>query len=283
MAKPITDYVPFYRDATRAWGAVNRILAITCAVPTAVYVDAAVKGAWHFAYNIISPDPKEIYHQLIGNSLYHDIKAGAEGTGVVPPRSESNITKGLFLIADTVDVALWYGFIFGSAVDGLVDFSTQLQKYSGCEEKRSPKFFQGGPYINAISDDGTYDACVFAGNLGDGRPIAQPATYTTRNNRFGFCAASMAFATFGGAQKVSSDATIICENDGTQVDLGTSAPELEGAQKLGHVFYKNRSETFQSFTYIVRARYSGGVPLPLGEAFRDGDRWYGYSYNIDQN
>lgn len=281
MSKPITDYVPFYRDSTRAWGAIKRLMIIPCAVPAEVYFEASVSALWRIAYNIASPDPKEIYHQLIGNSLYHDIKQGAQDTHIVSPVDQSRITRGLFLLADFVDVAAWYMFLFGSVVDGLVDFSSQVIKAGKCATPHSPHFFQGTGYINAIGDDGNFYGDLFSGTKGNGVPTVGGASFSAHNGQGGFCAGSCGFATFGGAQSVGSDTAVIETGSDTIVDIGEGGPDPDGNIRLGHAFFKMQNQKNATFHYTVKSRYTDGEPLPLHEAFRDGDRWYGSSFDLN--
>lgn len=273
----LEKFVPFYRDEKRALGYIKDFFAIPCAIPAAVYIEASITGLWRIGYNIISPDPKEIYHELFGNSLYHDIKASAERTKVVAPRGESLITKGLFLVADVADVTLWYMFVFGSVVDGLHDFTSQIKRQGPCQTPHSPRFFSGQGYINAIGDDGNYYGDLFAGSRGDGTPVAGPAAFRIKQGQSGFAAGSCAFRAFGAGFPVPSTTAVICAQTGMIFNAGHSDPQAEGKQKIGHTWTRQKNMTSAILDYEVMSRYTGGVSLPLHEAFRDGDHWYGYS------
>ncbi len=270
-------HVPFYKDANRALGAIKRVLSIPCAPTPTVYIEAAVSGIWRAASSIISPDPKEMYHQALGNSLYHDIKGTLEDAHLVEPRDGSPLTRGAFELADMVDVTLWRMFVFGSVVDGLVDFSTQLQFYAGCNNKHSPNFFSGGPYINAIADDGAYYADLFAGQLGSGVGAVGPAAFKLGGGYGGFAAASCAFTDFAGQIPAPADTAIMDVFSGQVYDMGSASLNDEGHQQAGHAFYKNQGSSGLPTILDSRSRYTGGTPLPLGEAFRDGQKWHGYS------
>jgi hypothetical protein len=192
---------------------------------------------------------------------------------------ESKLTRTLFKLADAIDIGAWYIFIAGSVTDGLVDFSSHVLRFNGCATPHSPAFHQGGPYINAIGDDGNFWGDDFAGNTGDGTPFAGPMAFSAFNGHGGFCAGSCMFATFGGGMRVPTSTATIRQRDGAIMDIGHSKENDDGKWNMGHTFYKIPRNMIIREDYEVMSS-CGQSGLPLHEAFRDGDNWYGFCLNL---
>lgn len=268
--------IPFYADSLRGKNAIKKFFAIPCAANYPIYVEAATAAVMRIAWNIISPDPKEVYHQVFGNSFYHDLKAGLTDGKVFKPLDESAVTRTVFNIADVVDVTLWRMFLFGSVVDGLVDFTSQVKTLTNCKHKNNPNFFQGTGYINAIGDDGRYYGDLFHGTTGDGQDRAGPASFITGNGRGGFAAGSCAFSTFFSEEIIPTE-TAVVPDDGTGANnVGQSNPDIPHGSKMGHTWLSINRTTEAQTVWEVQSAYTGGGSLPLGEAFRAGNNWYGY-------
>ena len=269
--------VPFYKEQARIYNAIKQIQVIPCAVPVAVYFEAAREGVWTMVQSVVSPDPKELYHQIVGESFYHTVKNSMVKGGLVEPVELSPQTRGLFLAADLVDVSLWYMFLFGSAVKGLIDFSTHVQRYSGCTPEQRLGFFQGGGYINAIGDDGRFYTNLFQDvnppgiTVSEGKVIIQPG-------KFGFTSATCKFETFGGATQVPTVTAVRNNANGLLLDQSASNPDSSGIANLAHTWAKVKNGTVNVVELQPVSAYTGGINLPLHEAFRSGDRWYCHLY-----
>lgn len=275
----LQKHVPFYNDSTRAWNAINRLLVIPCAVPTTVYLEAAKDAVWQVAFSILSPDPKEVYHTLRGNSLSHDIKAGLEDAGIVPARGDNAATRASFAFADTIDVALWYMFLFSTATEGLVDFSSQVQRHAGCNALDKPNLFQGGPWVNAIGADGRYYADLFQRQ---NVPDLQVGTagFSLQKGQTGFAAASCKFCVFGGFPEVPTSTGVVQFDTGVVLDQGQSTTNSSGESTEGHTFYKTKNMAEEVYNAEVMSSYTGSDHLPLDEAFRSGDDWRGFAQQV---
>jgi hypothetical protein len=269
--------VPFYDDANRAWGAIKRVMALPCAIPTAVYVEAAVHGAWKAAFSIIEPDPKELYHNAFGQSFAHSVKNVVEEAHILPAREDSALTRFLFTGADIYDVSLWYLFLFSSVTSGLIDFGSQVQRHSGCNATVKAGQFTGGSYINAIGDDGSYYANLFLSN--DPGSIAISNCETRIGGRkTGFCAATCKFSDFDGLTDVPTATSVINTGTGAIMDTSASNVDSSGNANHSHVWYDLPHNGVNEQIFQPMSCVTGGMSLPLHEAFRSGDQWYGNSY-----
>lgn len=272
------NIIPFYHDSTRAWNSIKRLLVLPCSIPTAVYIESAIEGLWKAGLTVLEPDPKEVYHQALGQSLYHDAKQVIRDVGVFGTEETNIATRIAFDLADLVDVEAWYLFLFSAATEGLIDFSSQAIKNSGCQHIGDNRYATGGPYINAIGDDGALYGDDFQFISGSGGSSAGPLGYSIKANQSGTVAATCGFADFNNIPVPSSTA-VVNSGNAMIMDMGSNDPTVEDGSRVAHTWYKSKNTKGFTEDFEVMSSYNGGVPLPLGEAFRDGDKWHGYMYN----
>lgn len=266
----IPDYVGILqRDGERAAGAFTRYLKIPCAVPPAVYVEAAIPAIIHAITDIISPDPKEIYHKAFGNSLFHDVKKVIKSSQLVEQLSDNPVGRALWRLGGLADLATWQVFIFSAAIDGLIDYAGQLQTMAECKNPGSLFFWQGSNYIDAIGDDGQFYGVDFSWTGGGGGAKFAPAGFSVTKNQNGFCAATTSWVDFGGAVVGASGAVIESEHAMVMDISSYSATAAIKDQKM-HNWYQSGENALGRSTYEYMAATSDSG-LPLGEAFgKDG-------------
>lgn len=250
-----------WQDGQRGGNAIIRYLDIPCAIPGAIYVEAAVPAIMGIVQDVMSLDPKEAYHKAFGHSLYHDVSNTFKYLAPVEQFSETPLGRTLFRLAGAFDYATWGVFVISAAVRGLVDWSDNVRRLNPCGTPHSPSFGQGGNYIDGISDDGNMYSILYSIEWGDGTSTAGPSGFVQGPNKPGFCAGTSKWEDFNNIPCPAASATVLIDS-GMQMDrTQTDASKPLEHQSL-HTWYKPPKQTTGTYQYQVQAAcLQGGLPL----------------------
>lgn len=163
--KPSWDkYLP--KEAAHIVDNITNLLFAPCDDPPSLWVTTGVPALLKAFTTILTPDFKEGYHKLVGQSLYHDWKQSIKDAH----EEESVIGDGfrnfVFGMADKVDMASWYMFLAGVAEDGLLDWTSQVYKMANCVGDRRGHI--KGTWICSATVCGQWvgTECVISGGSG---------------------------------------------------------------------------------------------------------------------
>jgi hypothetical protein len=155
-----------YDKRTPQLGQIKRIFANPCQVPVHVYVETGAISLMKAFFDILSPDPKELYHDIRGHSALCDFKSILKDIPGVPPEEESAATRFLFKSLEWYDLATWWLFLAGVAADGLADWTSQLIKLQKCSAPSSPHYGYGDAFFGGLPENGDWNTADFSMNSG---------------------------------------------------------------------------------------------------------------------
>jgi len=245
-----------YSKLPRLLGNVKRILTIPCAIPWQVYAETAVPAALGMGYDVLSPDPKELYHRIAGHSALCEFKSVLKDVSWIPPESESKATRFFFQSLETFDKASWYLFLGDVAAEGLLNWTTQIIHQAACAANEKPGFAYGPFWFGAIHADGTWGGLDFQYLRADGSIDYAPAEVGCRAGGTCSITASAVFNLWIGPQ-VATSSRVIDVGSGSVLDHDTNGGVDEPPSRSNHVWAKARAG---SDTRTLAVNWSGNYP-----------------------
>jgi hypothetical protein len=249
-------------------GSIKRIEALPCDLPMSIYVETAVEALLGMAWQFLTPDARELYHQGRGNSLVCDVKGSLSDMKFIPAASKSKATRFLFSSLEWFDRATWYGFIAAIVGEGLIEWSSQLHAYSSVCGLGSTRVGAGPFDFGAIPDNGTYQGLDFSASTPSVfAPVWSSGAVAVPAGKKWAIACSAKFHDFGGGPVATSSRiinltrNIVHDHHTNQIVDG----ELNGAN---HVWFSTRNPGPGTDLVACQWSYSGPA-LPLHEAFPD--------------
>jgi len=241
-------------------------MAVPCDDPPSLYIETAVPAALAAFTDILFWDPKEGYHKLRGNSLYHDGKGAVEDMEKIPPAEESRATRFFFNTSKLLDIELWYVFLGDVLSEGILNWMSQLYRVSDCKFRGDPRQGHGQFFFGALPDDGNFntlsfsfrDDCIFA--------PASPSALVVQPGQSWIMTGSASFKSFDGTP-VPCQASIINRTTGAVYDHDDADQKSDTDFRKTHVFAKGRNNSATPHTIWMAWQYTGSIPLPEREAF----------------
>lgn len=151
---------------------IKRILYLPCDTPPSLWVEAGLPAVIKAIYSIASPDIKEAFHKVVGKSmvcsLKQEINVARQADSAIPEA----VKRAVFKVAEWADMLVWYGFLASVALDGMLDWTSQILKFSACNGLKAGHIIQG--WVDApisTTDWGETDVVL---STGDGGTIVKP-------------------------------------------------------------------------------------------------------------
>lgn len=158
------DFVPSKVD--KIVGNLEKIFFEPCSTPPTLWVTTGFPALLRAFITIIEPDPKEAYHELLGHSLYHDIKQSireAHEEGSLVTDGFRNLVFGL---ADIVDMSVWYLFLASVGEDFLANWTSQVMRLANCTESKKGTILGGWVGSSCGWDTWADTECVVSDGAG---------------------------------------------------------------------------------------------------------------------
>lgn len=251
-------------------GNIKRILVNQCDIPISAYVEAGVDAVGGMLASIVSPDPKELYHAVRGHSALCDLKGFLNNMEFIPPEEDSFATRYFFRNLEQYDVATWWMFLASVAHEGLINFTSQAIRIDGCGYKENPKSGPGNFYLGAVHDTGEFNEMEFEfPAFSQFYPVFSSQVYAYAGEQFSI-SGSAKFTDFYNTP-VPSASRIVRKSDGMVMDYDECDPYGTKPRKSSHVWYSGQSQTDTLEQYSLEWAYTGGIPLPTGQAFPNHD------------
>ncbi|HVT25264.1 MAG TPA: hypothetical protein VHD95_11605 [Rhizomicrobium sp.] len=269
--------LPFLQTATKVSVAVKRTLQLPCSDPAAVFVEYSLAVASGIVKGIISPDAKEVYHKLVGESLVHTISRGVEQTVEDVAPSLTKATRWLHKFAAGYDVATWWTFIIESGASGLLQANAAIYRMNKCTDKLSPYYGSGGWYVSAIPDDGRWQGIDIAIDQPHSAfyPV-KPSHIRPSPSGIALIGVSARFVDFSD-QQVGTNARIVRSDTGAFLDYDANGLAEDLSVHPTHTWFHDKRDWPAGIQLNQEFQYDG-PPLQLGEAFPDPYTVNGYFY-----
>ena len=98
-----------------------------------MYIATALPAVANAAWSILVPDLKEAIHVVTGRSALCNVKITVRDVDIIHNPYTGPATSAILEAGEWFDLATWYAFIFGIAADGLIDWTSNTLKFSGCD------------------------------------------------------------------------------------------------------------------------------------------------------
>lgn len=246
--------------------AITNILFAPCDTPPSLWVATALPAAIEAMWSILSPDPKEMYHMLAGQSLKHTLQEEIEAAHTEKSVFSEGALKKLFKVAEWADMTVWYAFLASVAESGMLNWTTQVSKLSGCQN--TTKGHIESSWVSSASEANEWTSPPFVFTDGHGGSYVGQAAVEVPKNKSGIIAVHTT-AMAGDGQPVAADTRIIDADDGTVFDVGWGAEVTkDGIVETGRTmtFAQFPPDSSRSHYYMWQTRYDGQLPWP---------GWYG--------
>jgi len=270
---------PLFEHLAKSAKIITRVLEMPCADPITVYLEAAEAIAGGIIWGYVTPDPKEVYHQVAGEPLVHSIREHFHDAFDATGGSFKATRRWIGKFLGATDRFVWWQFLAASAEQGLIEAQGTMRRLAKCDNFHDPNFGSGGPYIFAISDSGEWHNANIAITQPESKFYPVTSSFIeARPNHTAMIAVSAQFEDFN-AIPVPTSSKIWRHDTGMDLDRDTN---WEGGVSSGftpHVWYKSRSAFSKPTIVEAQFAYFGGVPLPLHEAFPIADTVNGYFYS----
>jgi hypothetical protein len=244
-------------------GFVIDLLLDSCQIDPFVLVETGAIAAVEAAWSIISPDIKEGYHQIVGQSLVCTLKQEIRGARSFDSKFWNGAQRNLFKLAEVADLAVWRLFLASVFADGLADWMTMAETIQGCRGSKSDT--SSSLAYGAIPDaNAHYPGNGFDWVTGNPEfPVFPAVTVITPGNIGYIVWCANAEATDHNPVPMISFIEVL--ETGEQLDRQESVVAPDG--KIHPIIHKvkrfNTGATAE--TLVVRAR--AAVGLPTGQAY----------------
>lgn len=247
-------------------GNVKRILAIPCDTPPSVWVETALPAALKAIYSVAEPDPKEAYHKAFGNSLYHDYKTVLQDAEIVPPAEGNEATSFFFAALDWADLTAWFLFLADVALDGLMNWTTQIIKQTQCKMKGYEGQGHGTFFFGAIEDDGRWQQLDFSFPEGTDFYPVSPSSIVVPKGHSCIVAAQASFHLWASESGVPCATRLINITTGEILEQVDIADPTNSKYPKTHVFSKYANDTQDEHHVAVEWSWGGG-PVATGQVY----------------
>lgn len=218
MAGAISDYV-----ADRiTFGGVRRYLALPCAVPKQIYVEAFERALMKAFFTYESPDPRHLYHKGTGRSTLCEVKGIIKKAIPIQSPEHERFVRTLFKFTEIVDVLTWYAFIAGIAADFVNNWGSGIVKLKPCQNPAQGRANSGFAPFGASFSSGRFG--TFDWNFDDPHNPAGPCGVVLQPGQGCIVAASCTGQDVGGVQVAlltriyrQSDGKVLDENQGEDI------------------------------------------------------------------
>lgn len=136
----------------------TKIMSIPCAIEPWVYAEASVAALGAIIYSIISPSPREVYHNVFGESVLCHIKTIIQDAHTPKTAGGQKARRFLFRLAEFADVGTWYYFLANALIDGAIIFESQIMNETACTPDGHANSGTGTLWFGAIMDNGWWPA-----------------------------------------------------------------------------------------------------------------------------
>lgn len=142
----------YINDTKKVYNAITRMIYAPCDDPPSVWIEAAIPAVLEMIYTIVEPDFKEAYHQIVGKSLVCSMKQAVMDAHEADSSVPDSLRRGVFKLAEMADMAVWYAFLASVGEQALLNWTSQVFKFSKCNGQRAGHI--KGPWLqSAISND----------------------------------------------------------------------------------------------------------------------------------
>lgn len=257
--------------------ALTRLMELPCMTPPGVFAEASAASLIDAFLMYASPDPREIYTKMFGQSIFCHIESTAGSVFHLPSSPRSPYQRWLLPFARMADVSTYYYFLAGVAANGVIEFATLARKLTHCDDYNSQHSATGLTWVSAISDDGHYQGCDF--DTGHAPPLGpfMPSNLVVDHNYTAYLAPSVTWESATGVT-VPTAGHILWYPDGVDpsdpdaphvatLDANANHVDSYGNAHPTIMFTKIKNKTGQLMILNAQWAYTGGVPLPYHEAF----------------
>lgn len=246
---------PMFKSIEKTQSNVKRILAIPCAPDYALYVELAAPALIKAFADVLSPDPKEVFHKVNGKSFACTIEAGVKDAVNYDPEQAGKFTRFLFNFPKFADLAVWYLFLADVAAEGIFNWSTMALRQGKCADPSNPHFGQGSLYAGSLYNDGAWLQSDFGFPVGSDFYPVSPGGVNVRPGRTYICTQSIQFKV--GNVGVATNHRIMCYGTDTILDQDTNDAGDGQSERAGHVFVKGRNTTGEILIVEAQSQYVG--------------------------
>jgi hypothetical protein len=203
----------------------KRILLLPCAETPEAYIELAVEAFVHAGLSIAEPDPKELYHKLLGEPLVHTLRSAVEDFHEALNGDKGSSVQRFFGKALGVyDRLTWWMFLFFAIDDGLFDATSNFIRMDPCLSGRG--LGSGTHWIAGIHKNGVPGSALFAYPPGsDFAPVAPSAIQLGEfNNWTGTFACNCVWGSLINQPDPVTSNMYFLPNEGTPILLDTDTP-----------------------------------------------------------
>jgi hypothetical protein len=249
-------------------GAILRFISLPCASDPMLYVEAAVPALLKAFWEIASPDPKEVYHKVWGQSFVCSLKQTMVEAREFAGQEPAFYERALFSIAEIVDMAIWYLFLADVGEDALINWGSQIIQLSGCFD-HTHKIKSGPMWLGGI-----YDATgpwAISCSVVDGSDIV-PMAVTIPPGRSGFVGGAFQYNTFANPFPQAVESRVIAYDPFDQayhyqLDYTRSPVRKNGQIGKAIAFQKFKNGTGRTIVLEHQSRGLEEQPYPYHEYF----------------
>lgn len=242
-------------------GNIQRILALPCNPSPSLWVATLSAAALQAAWDILSPDPKHIYHKLRGGSLLCDIKGGIEDTGLLPPEAENKAKRFFFRTTEWYDRLTWYVFLLDVADDALINWTSNVIKFACPDKYQSPFVGVGGAEFGGLDVDARWQTADFYAQEGS---VYYPASPSSVDCKPGTPWVLAGHATWSKAHldtKGKVETRVICEDTGAVFDTDNDETHTGNFSKT-LAFASGKNFTSNTLRFSMQWRFVGSQSEP---------------------
>lgn len=246
-----------------------RLLQLPCSTPPSLWVIFAVPSLVQAIWSYVSPGWKDIFRWSAGYGYQCQIK---QGVTAAEQSTNSNIAKAkraAFQAANYAEQANYWAMVFGVVVEGLIDWTSQVLKYTKCSSNVSPK---------VGSSNRPFGACFDGGNFGPSFDwdtafgVYQPtftATITVLPGRHWHMAMSATIVD-GSLRQVPLSIRIVEDGSFTVLDEDTTTVDEHGRIANAVVFMDGHNTSGITKSYRIQACCPLDLPFPHEGFVQDG-------------
>lgn len=277
-----------FEDLAKIANNITQIITQPCAISPAVFVDTAFEAAMRMVVTVVEPSPKEEYHTLTGESTVGTIKRflggehvsysrghgggrsrvyfGGTDAEIIAPVAENYGKKFLFRGLEVADMAIWYLFLASITAEGLLDWTSQLSRLSGCNpadlygESTEPRL--------AIHSEGAWESFSWAVGGGAFAPV-WGGSLTMDTMSYVTISGSAAAKDVHGTP-VSLQSRIRNDTAGHVISSNAGDPRhgLESTHR--NMVWSQQQPSGRWQTETISLQFMCAESLPLNEAFANG-------------
>ncbi len=265
---------PLVMETQQLMGGIKRVMAVTCAIEPAIWVETLAEASLAAFWDVLEPDPKEVYHKVTGKSFVCDVTTTLEHGAKKLPTASKPATRFLFRGLAVYDLATWYFFLADVAFEGGIKWTSALYHQRQCPDPNNPNHGSGVIWGGGLHPNGVWGQMDFSFNPGSRFAPVSPSGITLAPHAAYTCAFTGEF-TIGDHVIVPTPCRMLWAQRDRNLDYSEQKSKDGVAEGQTHVWAKSRNPDDEIMDIFVEWNWSDSKSPPEQQCFPT-ESCYGY-------